>query len=240
MPGIRAVVFDMAGTTVEDRGEVTACFLEAAQQTSLGASREKILSMMGMSKRQVFEALWTEQLSADSPAIQSRTDTSYDAFRSILEDHYLKKPVRATEGCDEAFQWLREHHIAVALTTGFYRKVTDIILERLGWDRGLDENHVGTEGSVIQVSVASDDVENGRPQPDMIRLCMRHLRIQKPEAVVKVGDTPVDLLAGRNADCLLSLGVTNGTHSEQQLAKCPNDGLLSSLRELIPTLEPHV
>ncbi|MFM7400801.1 MAG: phosphatase, partial [Bacteroidota bacterium] len=50
--------------------------------------------------------------------------------------------------------------------------------------------------------------------------------------VVKIGDTPVDLLEGKNADCLFSLAVTNGTHSFEQLSVFENDGLLKSLRYL--------
>jgi phosphoglycolate phosphatase-like HAD superfamily hydrolase len=49
---------------------------------------------------------------------------------------------------------------------------------------------------------------------------------------VKIGDTPVDLLEGRNADCLMSLAVTNGTHTFEQLSVFDNDGLLKSLRYL--------
>ena len=240
MSEIRAVVFDMAGTTVVDNGEVTECFLKAAEETGLNTSREKILAMMGQSKRHVFETLWAEQFSGDSSNRSSKVETSYGVFRSFLEEHYQTQPVQPTEGCVKTFQWLRNHKIAICLTTGFYRKVTNIILERLGWDIGLDENYVGTESSKIQVSVCSDDVQHGRPSPDMINLCMNHLGIVNAQAVVKIGDTPVDLQAGKNANCLLSLGVTNGTHTERQLAAFPNDGLLSSLNELPPLLESYI
>jgi phosphoglycolate phosphatase-like HAD superfamily hydrolase len=50
--------------------------------------------------------------------------------------------------------------------------------------------------------------------------------------VIHIGDTPVDLAAGINANCLLSLAVTNGTHTREQLQQYPNDGLLDSLLEL--------
>ena len=59
--------------------------------------------------------------------VEARVDTSYAAFRRILEDHYLAEPVKPTEGCLECFGWLHDRGIKIALTTGFYRRVTDII-----------------------------------------------------------------------------------------------------------------
>ena len=120
------------------------------------------------------------------------------------------------------------------MNTGFYRKVTDIILNRLAWDKGLDNNYIGSEYSIIQVSVTPDEIYNnqGRPAPYMIQKAMYKLGIKDSKQVIHIGDTPVDLAAGINANCLLSLAVTNGTHTREQLQQYPNDGLLDSLLEL--------
>ena len=126
MADFELVVFDMAGTTIHDSDEVSACFLAASAETGLQVTPEKILAMMGWSKRLVFNTLWTESLGSGHPELEARTDTSYAAFRRILEDHYETQPVRPAEGCLECFQWLRDREIKIALTTGFYRKVTDI------------------------------------------------------------------------------------------------------------------
>lgn len=226
------VIFDMAGTTIHDAGEVRMCFQAAAEETELQVTPEKILSMMGWSKRLVFKTLWTESLGNDHPELESRIESSYWAFRRILEHHYETTPVRPTDGCLDCFQWLRENGIKIALTTGFYRRVTDIILSRLGWDAGLDENYIGDSDFIIQASVTSDMVENGRPAPNMIQKAMSLLNVTDPQRVVKIGDTPSDLQAGKNAGCWLSLGVTNGSHSRSELEAEPNDGLLGSLVEL--------
>lgn len=226
------VIFDMAGTTIHDAGEVRMCFQAAAEETELQVTPEKILSMMGWSKRLVFKTLWTESLGSDHPELESRIESSYGAFRRILEHHYETTPVRPTDGCLDCFQWLHENGIKIALTTGFYRRVTDIILSRLGWDAGLDENYIGDSDFIIQASVTSDMVENGRPAPNMIQKAMSLLNVTDPQRVVKIGDTPSDLQAGKNAGCWLSLGVTNGSHSRSELEAEPNDGLLGSLVEL--------
>jgi phosphonatase-like hydrolase len=237
MQPIELVVFDMAGTTVTDHHEVERCFAEAAVETGLSVSDERILAMQGLSKRYVFETLWKEQLDEDSPDVQAQVDKSYDAFRRILENHYLTQGATPTEGCLETFAYLHERGIAIALTTGFYRVVTDIILSKLGWLDGINDQRVGTTNSLLQASIASDEVERGRPHPQMIERAMTLLGVTNPKAVVNIGDTPSDLLSGRAAGVALNLGLTNGTHTRQQLEVHPHDLLLGSLRELPALLE---
>jgi phosphonatase-like hydrolase len=237
MQPIELVVFDMAGTTVTDHHEVERCFAEAAAETGLFVTDERILAMQGLSKRYVFETLWKEQLGEQSTDIQRQVDVSYASFRRILETHYLTQGATPTEGCLDTFAYLYERGIAIALTTGFYRVVTDIILEKLGWRKGLDGRRVGTTESLIQVSIASDEVERGRPYPHMIERAMHLLGVSNPKAVINIGDTPSDLLSGRAAGVALNLGVTNGTHSREQLEAYPHDLLINSLRELPALLD---
>ncbi|MBC3786515.1 HAD family hydrolase [Spirosoma utsteinense] len=232
MQPIELVVFDMAGTTVTDHHEVERCFAEAATQTGLSVTDERILAMQGLAKRYVFETLWKEQLGDTHPDVQSQVDVSYAAFKDILEHHYLTNGATPTEGCLETLAYLRERGIAVALTTGFYRVVTDIILDKLGWLADLDEQHRGGPSSIIQVSIASDEVERGRPYPQMIERAMQLLNVTNPKAVVNIGDTPSDLLSGRAAGVALNIGITNGTHTADQLDAYPHDLLIGSLREL--------
>lgn len=236
MQPISLVIFDMAGTTVTDQHEVERCFAEAAAQTGLVATPERILAVQGLAKRFVFETLWKEQLGEAHTDITANVDVSYAAFRGILENHYRTNGAIPTEGCLETFAWLRERGIPIALTTGFYRDVTDIILDKLGWLNGLNERREGTADSMIQLSIASDEVEQGRPYPDMIEQAMSRLGVTNPKAVVNIGDTPSDLLSGRAAGVGLNLGVTNGTHTPDQLDAYPHDLLVGSLAELVPVL----
>lgn len=237
---IRLVVFDMAGTTVADQGEVERCFLEAAGNAGLHTTAEQLQPLRGLSKAKVFQQLWIQELGQEPKDLAARAEASYAEFRRLLEDHYQTQPLQPTAGCRECFQWLRSEGIAIALTTGFYRKVTDIILSRLGWNDGLDDQHVGNSNTLIQASVTSDEVSEGRPAPEMIRRTMELLGVQEASHVVKVGDTPPDLLAGHNAGCGLTLAVTNGSHSAEQLRKYPHDGLLQSLHELRGYLQRKV
>lgn len=230
---IKLVVFDMAGTTIKDEQEVESCFMQAAAKTGLKTLPEKVIAMMGYPKKVVFQTLWAEQISKDDPHYLAKVEESFSEFKTILENHYLTQPIEPTAGCLELFKWLRSQQIKIALTTGFYREVTSIILNRLGWDQGLNANYIGSENSLIQTSITPSEIYNqeGRPAPYMIQKAMYQLEIRNPKQVVCIGDTPADLLAGRNAGCLFTFGVTNGTHTQAQLAAYPNDGLVGSLTE---------
>ncbi|NBD34077.1 MAG: HAD family hydrolase [Cyanobacteria bacterium] len=231
MSPIQLVVFDMAGTTIKDENEVYDCFVQAAQKSGLVASRDRIVGMMGWSKKLVFQTLWTEQIGKDHPDYSAKVETSYAEFREILESHYRTQPIQTTVGCLEVFAWLKSQNIKIALNTGFYREVTNIILKRLGWDQGLDSNYIGSKKSVIQASVTPSEIYNheGRPAPYMIQKAMYKLGVRDPQRVIAVGDTPADLEAGINAHCFWSLGVTYGTHTKDQLKSYPHHALLDSL-----------
>ena len=225
------IVCDMAGTTVRDQHEVEACFTRAALATSLNMTDEEILAVQGWSKRHVFEVFWERQLGQKNDEWKDKVDLSYRMFRNILEMHYKNTPVLPTEGCIELFTFLKERNIRIALTTGFYRKVTNIILGKLGWLQALNEQHLGNFATTIQASLASDEVANGRPAPDMILKAMQLLGVKDPKSVINIGDTPSDIQSGKSAGCRYSFCVTNGTHSAAQLEGAAPDKAFASLRE---------
>lgn len=230
LKNIKLIVFDMAGTTVTDQKEVEGCFEQAALKTGLKMTAEEITAVQGWSKEFVFRSFWSRQLPASPLEAITKAENSYSVFRDILENHYKTvKQVIPTEGCIELLTYLKEKNIKVALTTGFYRKVCDIILDRIGWKSGLDAQHLGTPDSLISFSVCSDEVGHGRPAPDMIFKAMKTLNITDPALVINIGDTPSDLQSGINAGVLKSLGLSNGTHTSAQLSCLKNDGIYTSL-----------
>ena len=233
MNNIELVIFDMAGTTIRDQKEVETCFAEACKITELDVSEERILALQGYSKIEVFRMLWNEKIGDTHPDFAKKVQYSYENFTRILEGHYLNHTILPTDHCLEIFEYLRVHNVKIALTTGFYRKVTNIILQKLGWLDDLNEEYFNNSGKgIIDLSIASDEVEKGRPQPEMILKTVKTFGINDLKNVINIGDTPSDLQSGKSASVGLSLGVCNGTHSRTQLEGYPNDGLLGDLSEL--------
>lgn len=218
---IRLVVCDMIGTTIRDHPKIEHCFSLSAKQTGLKMTDEEILAVQGWAIRQVFETYWERQTGERNNEWLKQVEHSYSVFRKILEDHYKQHEVLPIEGSVELFKFLMEKGIAIALTTGLYRKVADILLGKLGWIRD----------GLVQVSVTSDEVEKGRPEPHMIRKAMDILGIYDRKTVINIGDTPSDIQSGKKAGVLLSCCVTNGSHSLGQLSSFNPDIAFGSLHD---------
>ena len=66
----------------------------------------------------------------------------------------------------------------------------------------------------------------------MISWLMELTEVRDPQRIAKVGDTPADLLEGKNAGCGLVIGVVQSSHARQQLAAYPHDYLIENVAEL--------
>ena len=215
------VVFDLAGTTVHDGDAVTHALRTALHQAGLSVPRAAINQVMGLPKPEALRQLI--QAHDSSGALLAHLEQIHSEFVVAMRRYYqTDDQVREIAGASAAFRALHAAGVMVALNTGFSREITETLLERLGWD---DE-------ALIDATITSDEVERGRPFPDMIQRLMAQLNVSNPRHVVKVGDTPSDIQEGRNAGCGLVIGVTQGSHSYEELAPCGADVLLGTVAEL--------
>jgi len=218
---IRLVVFDTAGTTVQDEDGVNRCIRSSLEAAGLTVQPADVNTVMGLPKREALRRLI--ERSSLACELLPRIEAIHDDFAARMRAFYASDPsVREVSGTSAVFHWLHNAGIAVAVNTGFSRDIAQIILDRLGWERD----------GLIDASVTSDEVERGRPHPDMIRYLMRRLGITNAGEVAKLGDTPTDLEEGHNAGCGLVIGVTQGTHTREQLAEFPHTHLMGSVAEL--------
>ena len=221
MDAIDLVVFDMAGTTIEDSGQVLGAFLEALRENRIDVSADEVREWMGAPKRQVVSFFVRARFGEADPDNDTRIERTYADLCRILESRYANDGVRAIPGAEQTFEWLREREIKIALTTGFYRKVRDIILCATGWGDDL-----------IDASICSDDVPQGRPAPYMIFRVMEMTGVTDVRRVVKVGDATLDLLAGVNAGVRGVVGVLSGQQGIEQLGKVEHTHIIPSVAAL--------
>jgi phosphoglycolate phosphatase len=156
MSPIRLVIFDIAGTIIEDHGEVLSSFKRALMQNGISVEENELREWKGASKREVVRHFVHRETVGDALAANQRIDKTYGDFRQMLEDHYQNNGVVPAQGVNATFDWLLHHDIHIATTTGFYREVNNLILKKAGWEK------------IFRASVCSDDVALGRPAPFMI------------------------------------------------------------------------
>lgn len=218
---IELVVFDMAGTTVAEGGAVYQCLRDTLAANELEIPADALHEVKGMDKREALRIL------IENSAMRDQLLPGLDAIHEDFNERmivFYRNDLTVTEmpGASETFRRLRLAGVKVALNTGFSREIVDALLERLGW----------ANSDLIDATVASDEVEHGRPHPDMIRRLMLILGVTDPQRIAKVGDTPADLLEGRNAGCGLVVGVTEGSSTREQLEKFPHDHLIKTVSQL--------
>lgn len=220
MSTIELVVFDMAGTTINDDDGVNRCVRAALANVGVQASRDAVNLVMGIPKpdaiRQLLERYERSELIAQLDAIHA------DFVARMIEFYRTDPSVHEIAGAQQTFERLRAAGIKTALDTGFSREIVNVLLERLHWQ---DER-------LLSTTVTSDEVPRGRPHPDMIFKAMRELGIEDARRVAKVGDTPSDLQEGTAAGCGMVIGVTGGSHTAEQLQPFPHTHLIGTVAEL--------
>lgn len=218
MDQLDLVIFDLAGPTVEDHGQVPAAFTAALAEQGIAVTPEQIRAVRGSSKRQALQ-----QLIPAGPESSRLVEQAHTQFRAHLAQRYSREGVRAIAGAEAAFQWLRARGVAVALNTGFDRDITELLLGALGWGAGM-----------VQAVVCGEDVPQGRPAPYLIFRAMEQTGARSVHRVANIGDTTLDLQAGYNAGVRWNIGVLSGAHDRQTLESAPHTHLLPSVADVLP------
>lgn len=218
---IELVVFDMAGTTVNDAGSVHQAFLEAMKEYKLDVTYQEVNEVMGFPKPTAIEIL----LKKHAPELCNAEiiDKIHNTFVDLMVSHYKNdQGVKEKPYTSETFKRLKQAGVKVAVDTGFSLPIAGVIVERLGWQR---------EG-LIDVLVTSDQVPRGRPYPDMIYRAMELTGVDDSKKVAKVGDTASDLQQGYAAGVQYVIGVTTGAYTEDELRKEKHTHLIAHLDAL--------
>ena len=212
MTHIKLAVFDMAGTTVDDRVDglplVLKSYDDALRSQGVKVPMEVLNAQRGRDKWTVIKELGVE-----------KAEEIYDEFLGILRENTGR--VKEVAGASATFQYLRENNVNVVASTGFPAEIAEAIVEHLGWMR---------EG-LIDGWVCSEQVGASRPDPAMITHSMKKYNVSDPTSVMKVDDTMKGIEEGLNAKAY-TIGVLTGTQSIQQLSSAKPNTILRSIAEI--------
>jgi phosphonatase-like hydrolase len=218
------VVFDMAGTTVNEDNLVYKTLQKAINEKGFDFSLEQVLAQgAGKEKLQAIKSILEIYVQSKDEALANEI---YNHFIIMLEKAYNTHEVLPQQNADQLFQSLREKNILVVLNTGYNNETAVSIINKIGWKEGEDFDGL----------VTATDVQNNRPDPDMILLAMEKFNITDAEEVAKVGDSIIDIEEGRNAGCSMNIGITTGAHTYDQLLTANPDYIIDDLLDLLPIL----
>ncbi|KPQ18776.1 MAG: phosphonatase-like hydrolase HpnX [Algoriphagus marincola HL-49] len=224
---IQLVVFDMAGTTIDEDNVVYKTLQKSVENQGIPCTLEEALSIGGGKEKQqaIIDIMIALGVDPAEAAILSKRAFAW--FKAKLTESYQKLEVRPCPGAAEVFSRLHKHGIQVVLNTGYNRETAQSLLDKLGWE-------IGKEYDLL---VTASDVSASRPAPDMIQFAMRQLQVQDASKVLKIGDSAIDIEEGKHAGCGITLGITSGAQKYEQINQAKPDGIIDHLTGLIDWIE---
>ena len=197
---LKLVVFDMAGTTVDDVIDgvplVLKSYDEAFRVNGVEVPMEVLNEQRGRDKWAVISELGG-----------GRAEEIFTYFNDMLLANTNR--VKEVQGTSEAFLYLRSHGVKVALNTGFPHEVAKGIIEHLSWEND----------GLIDSWTCSEDAGKSRPDPAMIHALMSLHGVEDPSTVMKIDDTAKGIEEGLNAGAI-TLGVLTGTQTRERERDC--------------------
>jgi HAD superfamily hydrolase (TIGR01549 family) len=215
MKKIRAVLFDMIGTTVveKDPTVIPSCFESAFSEYSVPVDRSRIQEVRGLNK---MEAIGRILRSSNKPMeLQSRIFESFtknvEKNISNFEEHPELGPV---------IRQLHEREIIVGIASGLSLDLFELLFEKFQWKKySLDYVNV------------YENFPEGRPHPTLIFNMCNKFQVDVTQ-LLKVGDTVADVEEGKNAGSVTA-AILAGTQPDSILQKANADFEIRSLKAVI-------
>ena len=192
---VKAVILDWAGTTV-DHGSLAPVRVlqEVFAKRGVPISEEEARRDMGVLKKDHIRkilfgknvaARWHKAVGHDP--VEANVESLFASFVP-LQLECLVKYSTVIDGVAETVARLRKRGIKIGSTTGYTRAMLEMIL-----------HPAAAQGYAPDCAITPDDVGAGRPHPWMIYANAIRMQIEPLEAIVKIGDTPVDIEEGLRA-----------------------------------------
>jgi len=224
MATIKMIVFDMAGTTINEDNLVYKTLQKIINATGYNFSLQQVLNEgAGYEKRKAIKKIIVLQ---NENITDELVDEIYNNFNNYLLNGYASASIFPQKGALELFEYLRNNNIKIVLNTGYSRSIAKLLLQKLGWQVGVQ----------IDGLITASDVEYSRPSADMILLAMEQHQITDKSSVAKVGDSIIDIEEGQNAGCGLTIGITTGAHTYEQLFTANPNAIINELTDLMQLL----
>ncbi len=193
----QGVIFDVDGTLVDSNDAHARAWQEALQEAGYRIPFERIRRLIGMGADQLLpEAIG---VAANTPSGEAIAERRGQVFR----ERYLPQ-VKPLPGSRELVRRLRRDGYLLAIASSAQPDELGALLKIAGVD------------DLIEAKTSADEVEESKPEPDVVLAALRKLKVPGTAAVM-IGDTPYDAEAARRAGVAF-IGFRSGGWSDRDLA----------------------
>jgi len=177
-PGIRAFIFDLDGTLIDSVDAHVITWVKAFRiALNMTVDEEEIYPLIGMSGRDIVKKVLGEV-----------DELKYARIRWVKDRAFMKElkegRVALFPGVTQALRMLKSKGYLIGIASSTPNRILLHIVDYLGIT------------GFFNVITGGDEVERGKPDPEIFLRTMKKLRIRPYEAVV-VGDTVYDAYPAR-------------------------------------------
>jgi phosphoglycolate phosphatase len=214
IPRCGAFLFDLDGTLIDSKADLAVSVNAALQRMGLApVGIDRVGRFIGDGARKLMERALRES-SVHEPS-SAETDRGVEAFLDAYDGHLLDS-TRFYPGVEEALERLGGG--ALAVVTNKPENMSRRIIEGLGW------------AGRFRAIIGGDTTPRRKPDPYPLLLALETCGVRAQEAVM-VGDSPVDMVAGKAAGTL-TCAVTGGYRNREELEATDPDLIIESVAEL--------
>ena len=204
---LKAVLFDIDGTLLDTHEYIYQAFeYSLGKHHHVSLSRKVLQTIMGKPLEECYKIL---------TRLENVSEFTHTHHGFQLKNSHLVKPFPNTISTLKNLKEKGMHIAAVTTRSGSTVKQT------------LEETKLI---HYLNYIVTFEDVRMPKPDPEGIRKALAYFKI-KPNEAIMVGDSDVDIIAGRNAG-VATVGVSYGFHGKD-IAKSDPDYVIDDIREII-------
>ena len=216
----RLFLFDLDGTLIDSRADITTALnLALVRMNIRPLSESRVVEFVGNGVQKLVERALRETtgFQPENPLIQQGMALFREEYQNHLLDRTCLYP-GVREGLDR-LSWAR-----FAVVSNKPEKFSRRILEGLGL------------GGRFCPVLGEDSTQTRKPDPTALLNAMECCAAS-PEETVMVGDSPVDIEAGKAAG-VMTCGVRGGFHPTEELEAAGCDLIIGNLLELAVHFRP--
>lgn len=211
MKEVEAALFDMDGTLVDSIGVYEIVFDEIFRRLELSPIKEGLVGELMRQDKNPWEYLVT-RMSFSRKTIIKAQEIDKEVFPLMY-----KRYARVFPAVVPLLSELKRRSIHTAIITS-------------SWFEEGDPEPIQKLKGMVDVIVARFDTERHKPYPDPIFKACEKLHVA-PEHAVYVGDSPLDIKAGKAAGTL-TIGVLSGVSTWERMAREAPDRTVATFSEL--------